>query len=459
MELKQIIFIGLTLMFVPTAAWFGITYRWAEKLLVVAAFFSTCYLIDINIVSMEHYRGDARGFEFGTTDWVMMALALVMSFSPRWKDKRPQWWVPNSVPLMAYFLLAAMSIFAAAVPLYGGFGLFKIMRALLVYWVAYNYLRSEEDLRFVVLILAGIVAFEFMQVMLQRFSGVYRAFGTLPHSNTLALYINMMNMIFLSFVLNDKNARRWERLVHWAALGMGSLIVLATFSRGALAVMVLCYGIVVMFSLWDRVRGMKVRTIAVMGLLALMVAIKVAPSVIYRFQNAPEESGESRHQANDAAIAMANSNWLGIGLNNYSCNINETGFSRFIPSELDRGIVHNIYLLHAAEMGWAGLGVFLLVILNFLWMAMRLIFRRLDNIVSWVAIGIFAGMTSLWVQSGLEWAFRQTYISIEFFMLAGFLAALPRVLANERLQKRRKARRRAQFVLALQQRQRQLATR
>ena len=179
MELKQIIFIGLTLVFVPTAAWFGITYRWAEKLLVAAAFFSTCYLIDINIVSMEHYRGDARGFEFGTTDWVMMALALVMVFSPRWKDKRPQWLVPNSVPLMAYFLLAAMSIFVAAVPLYGGFGLFKIMRALLVYWVAYNYLRSEEDLRFVVLILAGIVAFQFMQVMMQRFSGVYRAFGTL----------------------------------------------------------------------------------------------------------------------------------------------------------------------------------------------------------------------------------------------------------------------------------------
>jgi len=25
-----------------------------------------------------HYRGDARGFEFGTTDWVMMALAMVV---------------------------------------------------------------------------------------------------------------------------------------------------------------------------------------------------------------------------------------------------------------------------------------------------------------------------------------------------------------------------------------------
>ena len=445
MELKHFIFLAMTLAFVPAGAWFGIRYQWAEKMLVAATFFSTCYLVDINLMSAEMYRGDTRGFEFGTTDWMVMSLAIVMLFSPRWRDKRPQWLPPNGGLMLAYLLLAFCTLFVSAMPVYAGFGLFKIARAMLVYWVAYNYLRSEKDLRFILLILAAIVAFEFLQVLLQRFGGLYRAQGTMPHSNTLALYINVINMIFLSFVINDRVAG-WQRWLYRAAFGMGSVTVLATFSRGALAVMVICYALVILLSILDRVRVMKLRTVALMGLLALPFAIKVAPSIIERFETAPVNSGLSREQANQAAIAMAGSGWLGVGLNNYSYNINETAYSRFVPLEVDRGIVHNIYLLHAAEMGWFGLLLFLLLIGNFLWMAFRLILRRMDNLVSWVAIGLFAGMTSLWLQSSLEWAFRQTYVTVEFFMLAGFLAALPRVLAHKSFQRRRRARQHAWWL-------------
>lgn len=445
-ELKQIIFIALTLAAVPTAAWFGIRYAWAEKLLVAATFFSTCYLVDINFVSMEMYRGDTRGFEFGITDWMIVALAAVMLFSPRWRDRRPALWPPNGIPVTAYMMLAFCSMFVAAMPLYAGFGLFKIMRAILVYWVAYNYLRSERDLRNVLLVLAAIVAFEFVQVLMQRAGGLYRAHGTMPHSNTLALYINVINMIFLSFVLNDRSGR-WRRVMYWAAFVMGSLIVLATFSRGALAVMVLGYSVVVALSMWDRVRLPKLRTVALLVILALPLAIKVTPSVIKRFETAPVNAELSRRQANAAAIAMANSGWLGVGINNYSYQINETGFAQYIESELDRGIVHNIYLLHAAEMGWIGLALFLLMIGNFLWMAIRLVMLRTNNVVSWMAIGLFAAMTTLWLQSLLEWAFRQTYLTIQFFMLAGFLAALPRVLRHQADQRRR-AQKRARWQYA-----------
>jgi O-antigen ligase len=427
MELKQFIFLALTLVAIPMAAWWGIRFKWAERLLVAAAFFSTCYLVDVNFFSMRFYRGDTRGFEFGITDWMVLALAAVMMFSPRWRRQRPEWLPPNGTPMLTYLMLAFATLFIAAVPLYAGFGVHKIMRAMLVYWVAYNYLRSERDLRFVLLILAAIVAFEFLQVLMQRAGGIYRAHGSMPHSNTLALYINMINMIFLSFVVNDRQGG-WQRMVYWAAWIMGSLIVLATFSRGALAVMVLCYGLVLVLSMWDRSRLSKVRTTMLLVLLALPLAIKVAPSVIKRFQSAPVNAELSRQQANTAAIAMANSGLLGIGLNNYSFQINETAFSRYIPSELDRGIVHNIYLLHAAEMGWPGLALFLLLIGNFMWMALRLVLRRMDNMASWMAIGLLVGMTSLWLQSTLEWAFRQSYLTIQFFMLAGFLAALPRVL-------------------------------
>lgn len=426
MELKHYIFLAMTFAFIPVASWFGMRFVWAEKILVAGAFFSTSYLVDINILSMEEYRGDTRGFEFGVTDWMIISLALVMLFSPRWRNKRPDFMPPNTVPMALYLLLAILTLFVCYVPVYGAFGLSKILRAFLVYWVAYNYLRTEKDLRFFLLILVAIVSFEFLLVIYQRLIGIYRAHGTMPHSNTLAIYMNMINMIFLSMVINDKS-RGLIRLLYWAALGMGTLIVLATFSRGALAVMAVCYMLVVTLSMYDRISLPKLKVLAIMGLAVLPVIIKVTPSIIERFESAPVNAELSRHQANDAAIAMANSGWLGIGINNYSHAVNNTDFSRYVPLEIDRGIVHNVYLLHAAEMGWIGLAVFLLLIGRFIWIALGITIKRENNIVSHIAIGILASMLALWLQSSLEWAFRQTYIVVEYFMLAGFLAALPRV--------------------------------
>jgi O-antigen ligase len=202
--------------------------------------------------------------------------------------------------------------------------------------------------------------------------------------------------------------------------------------------MVGSYALVVLLSIARRPSSHKFAVVGLMALAALPVAVKLGPAIVDRFQNAPQESAESREQANEAALAMAFRHPLGVGLNNYSHVINETAYSRYIPNELDRGIVHNIYLLHASEMGWLGLIAFLLLIGNYLWLGARAILDRGDHPASSLAIGIFVGMLALWLQSLLEWAFRQTYLTIEFFMLAGFLAAVPRVARAIRRERRRR---------------------
>jgi O-antigen ligase len=439
LETKQLIFLAMTASFIPVAAWFGIRYKWAERLLVIGTFLSTSYLIDINFVSMEWYRGDTRGFEFGVTDWMVISLIVVMAKSPRWRKQKLDLFPPNAPLMLTYFGLAMISLVAAYVPVYAGFGVFKLLRGFAVFWVAYNYLRSEEDVKFILMILAGIVAMEFLFVLKQRFSGIYRAPGTTPHSNTLAVYVNMFNMIFFSFMLGEKSKRA---LIYWACVGMGSLIVLATFSRGALVTMVLGYALVVILSYYDRVKAHKTRVIGILFLATLPVVVKVAPAIIDRFLNAPEASGESRHLANDAAKAMANDHLFGVGINNYSYAINDTDYIRFIDNPVDRGIVHNIYLLHACEMGWPGLVVFLLMIGNFFLIGLRIIGKRRDNTLSYFATGIVVAMFALWFQSLLEWLFRQTYITVQFFMLAGFLAALPRVDRQMRRERNRELARR-----------------
>jgi len=437
MPAKQVVFLLLTLAVVPAAAWLGIRYRWAERLLVVGAFLSTTYLVDINLVSMEAYRGDTRGFEFGVTDWMMIALVVTMVRSPRWRSERLQLLPPNSAPLLLYLGVALLSIAFAYVPLYAGFGFFKLLRAVVVYWVAFNYVRSEKDLRFLVLVLVAMVAVQFGLVIWQRATGLYRAVGSTPHPNTLAVYVNFMNMIFLAFVFGEKRRSPYTWAA-WGGLAMGALIVLATFSRGALMTMVLGFALVVLLSLWDRPRASKFALIGMMALAALPVLVKVTPAIIERFQTAPVESGLSRHQANSAALAMARDHFFGVGLNNYSHVVNNTAYADYIPLASDRGIVHNVYLLHASELGWLGLAAFVLVIGRFVWFAIRFVAQRRDDITSSMAIGILAGMTALWTQSLLEWLFRQTYVTVEFFLLAGLMAALPRVARRSRLERVRK---------------------
>lgn len=437
MPAKHLIFLLLTLLVVPTAAWFGVRYRWAERLLVVGAFLSTTYLVDINLWSMETYRGDTRGFEFGVTDWMMIALVVTMLRSPRWRGERLELLPPNSGPLLIYLGVALLSVAFAYVPLYAGFGFLKLLRAVAVYWVACNYLRSDRDLRFLIMVLVSMVAVQFALVLWQRATGLYRAVGSTPHPNTLAVYVNFMNMVFLAFLLGEKR-RSGYTWAAWAGLSMGLLIVLATFSRGALMSLAIGFATVTTLSLWDRPRASKFALIGTMALAALPLAVKVTPAIAERFETAPVESGMSRHQANSAALAMARDHFFGVGLNNYSYVVNHTAYAGYIPLESDRGIVHNVYLLHASELGWPGLAAFLLVIGRYLWLAIRYIAQRRDDLTSSMAIGIFAGMLGLWTQSLLEWLFRQTYVTVEFFLLAGLLAALPRIARRTRVERARR---------------------
>ena len=203
-------------MAIPTFVWLGTTYKWAERGLVGLAFLSTAFLIDINFYSMEDYRGDSRGFEIGLTDWTMISLLIVMLTSNRWKNKKITLLPPNSGLLTIYLAIAVISVYIAYVQIYAGFGLLKILRGLIVFIVAYNYLQDEEDLRFIIGVLAIIVIIEFVMVIDQRLSGMYRAKGSTPHSNTLAGYINMINMLFFALLLGDKT----RPTLYWIVLAL-----------------------------------------------------------------------------------------------------------------------------------------------------------------------------------------------------------------------------------------------
>ena len=163
-------------------------------------------------------------------------------------------------------------------------------------------------------------------------------------------------------------------------------------------------------------------------LLALLIGgFKAANSFLERIKNAPESSEAARVEFNIAAAKMAKDRWLGVGLNNFSRVLTDTPEYRehfsVMANETQAGVAHHIYWLTAAEIGFSGLAIFLILI------------GRLALIAAWhglrsgsfegnLLIGLFFGFMALHLSGFLEWAMRITPVTYLFYINCGICVGL-----------------------------------
>ncbi|MCX5744227.1 MAG: hypothetical protein NT062_17190 [Proteobacteria bacterium] len=105
----------------------------------------------------------------------------------------------------------------------------------------------------------------------------------------------------------------------------------------------------------------KLVVLALILLASSVVLAKALDSLIERFTEAPEASVHGRVLFEASAHAMLGDHPLGIGLNQFSWVQAHDGYADALAiPEIDRdGIVHNIYRLTQAELGWPGIVVFM----------------------------------------------------------------------------------------------------
>jgi hypothetical protein len=97
--------------------------------------------------------------------------------------------------------------------------------------------------------------------------------------------------------------------------------------------------------------------------------------------------------------------------------------------EYDRsGIVHNVYRLTAAEVGYLGIGAYVLVLAAPLVTALRAAAGRGRNVRRDVLFGFAIGLSVLYAQGMLEWALRQTALSYLFWIIAAMIVGISRSL-------------------------------
>ncbi len=402
--------------------------------------------VDINFASHYWYRGTARGFEFSLLDVLAISL-LAGQLTHLLKERKHFFWPASLALMLAYAAFAAVSILFAEPKIYGLFELSTMLRCILVFLAAALFVRSKRELCILVAALCCVVGMECLLSIKQRYlDGVHRVTGTLGHPNSLSMYLCLVGPVlaaaYTSFL------PRYLRSACLVGIACASLTVLLALSRAGIPIFaVVMLGTMAFCVSWKiTVQKCVVIMLAVIGL--SMVTYKSWHSMQARYQEATleEEYLDTNKEGRGVYLRIARSivqdRPFGVGLNNWSYwvskkygameglyyedydDLENQPDKANLPSFHYAAPAHNLLALTAGELGLAGVGLFLLLWLRWFQLGQTFLRRNVDGTAQRFGVGIFFGMTGVFLESITEWVYRQTAIAFAFHLLIGTLASL-----------------------------------
>ena len=344
-------------------------------------------------------------------------------------------------PLVAYFAITTLSVFEAQDV---GLSLFEVcllLEACLVYFYIASNVRTREDVVFVVSVLLIGCLLESLVMIILRFTGMpstiwgapthinidrdpktgfMRIGGTVGSPNFAAAYLSISLTCAASVLFT--NLGRFYRWLAIAVLGLGSIALIFTFSRGAWLALALSVALLCLVS-WRR-RGLSLKApIAVLLLLALLY-LPFHSVISARLFGDDRGSAESRIPLMNLAFRIIKDNpVLGVGVNNFTVVM-----GRYLTSEFREGFlfaVHNKYLLVLAETGIGGLAAFL----GFFGGTVRKAWQCWDfrdGLLSPLGLGFAAGIMGHMVHMTVD-VFRGRPTQQLVWLIAGLLMAMYRI--------------------------------
>ncbi len=349
-----------------------------------------------------------------------------------------------NVPLLFYLGFTALSLVVARDIRLSCFELFLLLQMYLVFVYVANFVRTREDVLFVVsCLLAGcllesalMVALSFANVQsglwgpvhirvdTQGNAGLTRVGGTVGSPNEAGAYLSLVLSLAVSLLFTDVG-RKYKWLAA-AVLGFGGAALVFTFSRGAWISLVLAIG----FFCWSLLRrnGASLKaSIAILAVL-LLAYLPFHNAVEARLLADDNGSAESRIPLMNLAFRSITDNpILGVGSNNFSVIMDSYVTSEFRGAFLYT--VHNKYLLVWSEIGIGGL----LAYLAFLFGVLRkgwACWRENDNLLSTLALGFTAALIGHMVHQTVD-IFHDRAITQLLWMVAGLLVAMQGILRAE----------------------------
>jgi O-antigen ligase len=261
-----------------------------------------------------------------------------------------------------------------------------------------------------------------------------RSLGTVGHPNSYAVY--MATTMPIAFAVLFLNIRWFYKASAGIILCFGALGLLFSLSRSGWLGFVVASTVIIMFAIYRRRQNFHInfRVAGSLIFLLLLLALVQRELIVDRLTSSQATaSAYSRVTMAQGAIAMIQDYpILGVGANNYSLYM-----PKYDPFDFKREnqivIVHNVYLLTAAETGLVGLAVFLWFLVSLFIQSIRVASRATDDIVWLAGVGVFSAFAALSVHGIVEYDMLANVIVFRLFWLfAAIVAGLSENLKRER---------------------------
>jgi len=346
-----------------------------------------------------------------------------------------------NLPLFLYITVSALSVSVAQdVPL----ALFEVTLLLesgLLFLYVANVVRTRRDVLFVVSLLLIACLLESVIMTAMRVTvtpsttwdlpihlradwaahGTFmRIGGTVGSPNVAAGYLSI-SLALAASVLFTNLPRAYKVLAMWV-LGLGSVALILTFSRGGWIALMLAVALL-SFGAWRR-RGLSLKMPIATAAVLLLLLLPFHSLVSTRLFGDDSGSAESRVPLMNLAFRIVEANpVLGVGANNFTVVMN-----RYLSPEFRQGFlfaVHNKYLLVLAETGLVGLLAFLAFLLGAVRKGWQC-WRDCEEPLSSLALGLTAGIAGHMVHMTVD-VFRGRPTQQLVWLIAGLLTAIYRM--------------------------------
>lgn len=439
--LKAAVILPGYLLVAPLLGWWLSRNRLLERSALALLVFMPSWVpgkLTLMLDSVEFYRGHTKGFESSLIE--IVAVALIVSAALR-RERGFRWLPPGGWLYLAWCALSCLSLFDATNKTYALMAAVKFTKVVLVFIGAFQALRDEEDLRWLLHALAFSLMLQALVGLKMRYlDGRWQVHGWFEHQNPMAMWAYLCALPLLSVALAPQTNRR-DTFVYLAGVAAAALLILLSVSRAALAAFVVGAGLVVVLA---AARGFswKLARICTVGALgALLAGLLALDSVMARASEASsrEEEQDLRAVLNAQSKAMLHDHPLGVGWNNFGV-ANSLPVGRYAQILMDwdasRGfriydenyyacpLTESLYWLLLAETGYLGFTSFVIFLGATLWWAARTTLAYWRTATGYFAAGLLVALALTYLHGTVERVLTQTKNLSMWLILAGCLARL-----------------------------------
>jgi putative inorganic carbon (HCO3(-)) transporter len=316
--------------------------------------------------------------------------------------------------------------------------LMRLASYICFYYVVTDWLQNDRDTRSLLKVLMAstivVALFGFYQAITGGYTLLYdvlypvqekiaqipswegRITSFLEHYNGLAGYLNLVAPFCLGFALRGTDPAL--RRLSWWCLGLASLALLLTQSRGGL----LAYAAILLMGacFFAPNRQARIRRVAIVLVLCVLAAA-VAGLFFQRLAEIDDFTTVSRLAIWGGAFTVfARAPVLGIGFGNLRALM---GGLLNLPDGWT-GDAHNLYLELLAETGVVGFVAFALLALAALRGALKRYRGSQDGFASIIGFAIFAAIVGVLVHGTVDYLLHTTpQVAALFFLVLGMLRA------------------------------------